>query len=513
MITALPRLDKRSAVWMGLALLLGILVARTPVMLTGGGLVLVALLLITLVEPALALVLMLSLAPLKTLIATESPVAFPVDVGQMSFALVVGMWALWRVTQRPHDPLPRTRLYLPLAMIMLAFVPSLFSALSAAAWIAEFIKWIEIALLVLIVLDLRQRWTWIAFGVLLAAALQALIGLYEFRGGSGAPHLWIANYRYFRAFGTFGQPNPFSAFMGLTLPLALGLAWGYLSEAFVQFNQRSGQHPYADPERQLNERGKQHPYHYPEWLVPGLLAGLYAGCALILLAGLIASWGRGAWLGFGAAGVVLVLFAPRRRRTGFLLLAAGGISLALLWVAGYVPLSIQQRIESAPQDFVGFRDVRGMPISDENFAIVERLAHWQAAITMADAHPFTGVGLGNYETAYPAYRVPSWPNPLGHAHNDYLNVLAETGLVGLAGYLAGWALIVVWTWQTLQTSDPLKRGLALGLLGTWTHLAVHSFVDKLYVNNLFLHIGVMLGLLAAARYHVVIEHESFQHHD
>ena len=51
-------------------------------------------------------------------------------------------------------------------------------------------------------------------------------------------------------------------------------------------------------------------------------------------------------------------------------------------------------------------------------------------------------------------------------------------------------------------SDPVKRGLALGLFGTWTHLAVHSFVDKLYVNNLFLHIGVMVGLLAAARYHI-----------
>jgi putative inorganic carbon (HCO3(-)) transporter len=465
---------------------------------------------VTLVEPALALVLMLSVAPLKTLIATEAPFAFPVDVGQMSFALVVGMWALWRVTQRPHAPLPRTRLYVPLAVIMLAFVPSLFSALSAAAWVAEYIKWIEIALLVPIVLDLRQRWTWIAFGVVLAAVLQALIGLYEFRGGSGAPHLWIADYRYFRAFGTFGQPNPFSAFMGLTLPLSLGLAWGYWSEAFTQM---SAQRPYNPFKWRLNGRGKRRRYSYPEWLVPVLLAGFYAGCALILLAGLIASWGRGAWLGFGVASVVMVLFAPRRRWIGVLLLAGGGMSLALLWVAGFVPLSIQQRIESASRDFVGFQDVRGMPISDENFAIVERLAHWQAAIYMADAHPFIGVGLGNYEVAYPAYRVPSWPNPLGHAHNDYLNLLAETGIVGLVGYLAGWALIVTWTWQTLETSDPVKRGLALGLLGTWTHLAVHSFVDKLYVNNLFLHIGVMLGLLAAARYPLVIDHEFIRHHD
>jgi putative inorganic carbon (HCO3(-)) transporter len=498
---------------MGLALLLGVLAARAPVMLSGG-LALAALLVVTLVEPALALVLMLSVAPLKTLIATEAPVAFPVDVGQMSFALVVGIWALWRVTQRPHAPLPRTRLYVPLTVIMLAFVPSLFSALSAAAWVAEYIKWIEIALLVLIVLDLRQRWTWIAFGVVLAAVLQALIGLYEYRGGSGAPHLWIANFTHFRAFGTFGQPNPFSAFMGLTLPLSLGLVWGYGSEAFARFmSGRSKQRPDNLFKWRLTGHIKQRPYRYPEWLVPLLVAGFYAGCALILLAGLIASWGRGAWLGFGMASMVMVLFAPRRRWIGVLLLVGGGTGFALLWVAGFVPLSIQQRIESASRDFVGFQDVRGMPISDENFAIVERLAHWQAAIYMADAHPFIGVGLGNYEVAYPAYRVPSWPNALGHAHNDYLNLLAETGIVGLVGYLVGWALIVTWTWQTLRTSDPLQRGLALGLLGTWTHLAVHSFVDKLYVNNLFLHIGVMLGLLAAARYPVVIEHEFIRHHD
>jgi hypothetical protein len=70
--------------------------------------------------------------------------------------------------------------------------------------------------------------------------------------------------------------------------------------------------------------------------------------------------------------------------------------------------------------------------------------------------------------------------------------------VGLAFYLVGWAALVYWTLRSLHQPDPVLRGLTLGLLGTWTHLAVHSFVDKLYVNNLFLHIGVMLGLLAVA---------------
>ncbi|HVO72205.1 MAG TPA: O-antigen ligase family protein [Aggregatilineaceae bacterium] len=468
------------AAWGAVAVLLGVLAGRLPVTVAGGGIVLAVLVLAVLIEPRLGLVLMLCVAPLKTLIETEAPSSFPLDVGQFGLALVVLAWAVSRVTARRYTPLPRTRVYLPLIGFMVGFSPSLFNAVSTGAWLKEFSKWIEILLLVVIVLDLGRdrRWTWTVFGVVLSAVLQALIGLYEFEGGSGAPPLWIAGYQHFRAFGTFGQPNPFSGFMGLSLPLALGMAWGYVSEA--------------------GRRRRTAPAHTVEWLTPGFLALMYAGFALVLLAGLIVSWGRGAWLGFGAAGTVMVILAPRRWWQGGLLLVAAGALAAALWVTGHVPASIQQRIDSALTEFVGFGDMRGVPISDENFAIVERLAHWQAAYTMASAQPFIGVGLGNYEAVYPEYGLPSWPRPLGHAHNDYLNILAEAGIVGLAFYLVGWAALVYWTLRSLHQPDPVLRGLTLGLLGTWTHLAVHSFVDKLYVNNLFLHIGVMLGLLAVA---------------
>jgi putative inorganic carbon (HCO3(-)) transporter len=468
------------AAWGAVAVLLGVVAAHLPVTIAGGGFVLTALVLAVLVEPALGLVLMLCVAPLKTLIETEAPFAFPLDVGQFGLALVVFAWAVWRVTARRYVALPRTRVYLPLIGFMVGFSPSLFNAVSTGAWLKEFLKWIEILLLVMIVLDLGRdrRWTWIVFGVVLAAVLQAIIGLYEFEGGSGAPPLWIAGYQHFRAFGTFGQPNPFSGFMGLSLPLALGMAWGYASEA-------AG-------------RWRTTPAQTVEWLTPGLLMLMYGAFALVLLAGLLASWGRGAWLGFGAAGTVMVILAPRQWWQGGLLLVSAGALAAALWFTGHVPASIQQRIDNALTEFVGFGDMRGVPISDENFAIVERLAHWQAAYYMASAQPLIGVGLGNYEAVYPKYGLPSWPRPLGHAHNDYLNILAETGIVGLAFYLGGWAALVYWTLRALHQSDPLLRGLVLGLLGTWTHLAVHSFVDKLYVNNLFLHIGVMLGLLAVA---------------
>lgn len=490
---------QKATLWVGAAIVTGALMAQLPLPLAVallGALVIGAALL---VEPSLSVILMLAIAPLKTLIATESPLPLPLDVGQIAFALVVFVWGIWRVTARRHLPLPRSWVLLALGVILAGFAPSLWAAKSAGAWLAEWAKWVEMAALVLIVRDYGQagRWAWIAFGVVWSAALQAIIGLYQYSGGSGAAHLWIDNFRHFRAFGTFGQPNPFSAFMGLALPLTLGLAWGHAGRAWRSARRCT-----------------------PRWWAgvgvrrESFLAALYALCAGLLLAGLIASWGRGAWLGFGGAAATMVFFAPRRRWQGAALIGVGMLLAGGLWLAGMLPAAVQARINSMSGDFVGLQDVRDTPLSDANFATVERLAHWQAAAGMASEHLWTGVGLGNYEVAYPDYALLRWPHALGHAHNDYLNILAEAGLVGLTGYLLGWAWIVRGTWRSLRQRDPLLRGLALGLLGTWAHLAIHSLVDKLTVNNLFLHLGVMLGLLAwvsSASVHHITEPDYAEH--
>lgn len=471
--------------WGVLALGVGLCVALFPMPLVIIGLGAAGLIVILLAEPVLGLVVMLAVAPLKTLIATESPILIPVDVGQITFALAVGVWMVRRVSTQRDAPLQRSRVSLPLIAISAAFSLSLIHAVSATAWLSEMLKWIEIIILVLVVHDLgTQRWHWIAFGVVLAGVLQAIIGLYEYQGGSGATHLWIGGSQHFRAFGTFGQPNPFSAFMGLTLPVALGLTWGYALET---------------------RRARR--YH-EVWHGTGLRVLFYALASAILLAALIASWGRGAWLGFGAAGVVMVCFAPPKMWQAFGVVGTTGALIVMLWVAGLIPADIAARITSGLTEFTGFRDVRGIHLTDANYAIVERLAHWQAALNMARAHPLTGVGLGHYEVVYANYNVPSWPDALGHAHNDYLNLWAETGMVGLSVYVVGWVVIVLWTIRARRQHCLVLHGLTLGLLGAWTHLAVHSMVDKLYVNNLFLHLGVLLGLLAVAdRYHQTsIEH-------
>ena len=41
-----------------------------------------------------------------------------------------------------------------------------------------------------------------------------------------------------------------------------------------------------------------------------------------------------------------------------------------------------------------------------------------------------------------------------------------------------------------------QRGTAIGLLGAWTHMVVHNLVDNIMVNNVHIHLGVMLALSA-----------------
>ncbi|HSH01453.1 MAG TPA: O-antigen ligase family protein, partial [Anaerolineae bacterium] len=274
----------------------------------------------------------------------------------------------------------------------------------------------------------------------------------------------------YRAYGGYEQPNPFGGFMSLNALLAGGVWVGLLMAWW--------------------ERGKWQ--WWRERWGRGLVVG--TGVAVLLSVAVICSWSRGAWLGFAAGGGMILFFWPRRKLVGLGLVVSGVALVMGAYLAGVVPPALTERVTSIARDFqVG--DVRGVDINGANYAVLERLAHWQAAFDMARDQPWLGVGFGNYEVAYEAYRLINWPAALGHAHNYYFNLLAEGGVIGLGAYLLLWAFIVGKTIYLLLFLAWPERGIALGLLGAWTTLSVHHLVDKLYVNNIYLHVAVMLALL------------------
>ncbi|NJL56629.1 hypothetical protein HC928_16795, partial [bacterium] len=162
---------------------------------------------------------------------------------------------------------------------------TVFGAWSIGAWLSEWLKWVLTLLLAVLVMDIAnyRRWEWVLLGITVAGAAHALIGLYIFLGGSGADHLLIAG-RFFRAFGTFGQPNPFGGFMGLLAPVALASAWGYGHVLWVM------QRNHGPIDRNIV-----------------LLAGFYSICGGLMVAALIASWSRGAWLSLAGALTVTMI--------------------------------------------------------------------------------------------------------------------------------------------------------------------------------------------------------------
>jgi putative inorganic carbon (HCO3(-)) transporter len=456
-----------------LALAAGLFIALQPV----GNVVIIgtalAFALLAAITPLAALMGLLILAPMRTLIATEAPLQLPLDIGQIALVLFVGAWAASRIARGQRLLRLRwTPLYIPLLLFLAVAGLSIINALSVGKWITEWVKWVQIVFMIALVMDLGSDnlWEWLVLGLTLSGLANALVGIYEFFGGSGALHLLVSG-RFFRAFGTFGQPNPFGGFMGLLTPVALMAAVGYAVRLRAQWRSR--------------QRILRHSL---------ALLMFYLLSSGIMLVGIIFSWSRGAWLGLGGAFLVILITLPRRNWLGLLMLLAGVGGLALVWFTDLLPHSIIDRLSSSTQELFAFEDVRGIDITPENYAVAERLAHWQAALNIASYHPWLGIGFGNYEAAYPAYQLLNWSEPLGHAHNYYLNILAETGILGLLAYGKVWLSIIAMSWRARRHPDALARFVVVGLLGTWTYLLIHSFFDNLYVNNVFIHLGLMLGL-------------------
>ena len=108
---------------------------------------------------------------------------------------------------------------------------------------------------------------------------------------------------------------------------------------------------------------------------------------------------------------------------------------------------------------------------------VTRLQIWSATISMIKANPIFGVGMGGYWTAIPSYHVASGSMTPQQAHNDYLEILASGGIVGLA--IVGWFVIVVLkqAGTNLQSRDEFQRATTFAAVIAITGLAIHSIVD------------------------------------
>jgi putative inorganic carbon (HCO3(-)) transporter len=457
-------------------LVIGLALGRLPLPLVAAGLLGTMAVVLILLHPVWGLIALIPLIPSSALISIQIG---GVGVGAMEalLLLILVAWLLRMTASRqiviPHPPL--LLLWLLWLGVILA---SWLVALSLGAALTESLKWLEmLALYLFVVANVERRHLpWLVGAILLAGMAQALLGLYQFLFRAGPEGFLLFGGRFLRAYGTFRQPNPYAGYLGLVLPIAFSLTlWGMTNLRLPTNRQPTQTVRFAAP----------------YYLLPTAYCLVSFG---LMLAALYASQSRGAWIGFAVAVVAVSL--ARGGGTAALL----GLVVAALAMAGamgafqVLPPTIIQRFSDA-LTALSIPDIATAEVTNANFAAIERLAHWKAAIDMWRDHPWLGVGFGNYAAVYPAYAIGRWLDPLGHAHNYYLNVGAETGLIGFVAYGLFWLAAFGLGWIAAHRSSGFQRAVAAGCVGVLVHFSVHNLVDNLFVQGMYLHIAVVLGLL------------------
>ena len=440
-----------------LAVGLGGAVAVLPP-IQGAALLLGAVLLpLVLARPLLGLCLAIATIPLSS--------EWSVNVGGLNLTLMepaVGLaavaWLLRGARERSLRIWPSGLLVAQLAVLAL-FLASSLAGEARGPSLKDTIKWIELLLVFMLTVDEAREAPaarWVVLALIGAAAFEAAYGIFQFATGRGPAFFAIGP--FMRAHGHFGQPNPFAGYLGTALPLALAVVF----------------------------------------LLPRDVLARWARPAAALLALAVAlSFSRGAWLGIALATTVMLAVVSQRSRRWLVPLGAALLLLGVLGTLGLLPAAVGERLGIIAEYFGPF-DVRRVELTPENWSVVERMAHWQAAWYMFLDHPWFGIGPGNYATVYDDYFLPGWLEPLGHAHNYYLNLAAEAGIFGMAAYVAVVVLAFRAAIRAARGRDPYWRALGIGVLGSLVAISLHSAFDNLYVHGVSVQIGALMGLAQVA---------------
>jgi len=121
--------------------------------------------------------------------------------------------------------------------------------------------------------------------------------------------------------------------------------------------------------------------------------------------------------------------------------------------------------------------VRELDTNREPINGLTRRATWSSSWELIKENPWTGVGFGAYFLAITEFQKGAGRIRLEQAHNDYLDLPANGGLVavGLAVWFIG---IIIWRIRSrLRSPDPYRRAACLGAAAGILSVGVHSVVD------------------------------------
>jgi len=193
---------------------------------------------------------------------------------------------------------------------------------------------------------------------------------------------------------------------------------------------------------------------------------------------------------------VVLMFRPENRSLRRALLTLPGLAVLVLVLTYLASPLLQQRIDVSRAFALGDH-----PAADTS--AMERIPLFRAALEMYADHPVNGVGVRGFPYAYIGYARPGDIHVKkgdgiyagSHAHNIVLEVMADTGSIGLFGLVLAFAL----AWRWTKRAPPDERGAAFPFaLATFLvvfPLNSHFAIYGTYTSSL---IWMLVGLWAAA---------------
>lgn len=249
----------------------------------------------------------------------------------------------------------------------------------------------------------RQQVRQIVMTIIITGISIAFLGLLQYLSGTGKI-FWLYDIKRTNFFGTFSNQDHFACYMAMIIPLVIGL----LIIEYLCYS--------------TNQKSK---IQNPKLSIVSHRVIFYIFAIVIMLSSLFMARSSGGAFSMMLSFFLLVgimLCRKRLRKISWIVAPILIITLGMLMWIGIRPV-IEELSTS---------------IDIENLSIKARMNFWQDTISAIKDFPLFGSGIGVFPFIYPQYSTLTYFAFVNHAHNDYLELMLETGLFGFSIIL--WAL-------------------------------------------------------------------------
>ncbi|MDD5508075.1 MAG: O-antigen ligase family protein [Bacteroidales bacterium] len=211
-----------------------------------------------------------------------------------------------------------------------------------------------------------------------------------------------------------------------------------------------------------------------------------AGVLIILIAALILSFSRAAWISLAAASLIYIIILLKIRFRWVLLTI--GVFFGIFFMFKWEILdALEKNKQDSSANFI--EHVQSISNISSDASNLERINRWQSAIRMYHERPFLGWGPGTYQFLYAPFQrtkektiISTNFGDMGNAHSEYIGPLAESGLPGMLIMIALVVSFFLTGLRVYRKSESrevrlLSLVILLGLMTYFIHGVLNNFLD------------------------------------